>query len=61
MLDAKQRAEIDQSMAAMVELLPPMWRGLYTTSLDQGFTETESFALLKVYILSQGPHGPQIE
>jgi len=61
MLDPKQRAEMDQAMEGLVELLPPMWRRLYTACIAEGFTETESFALVKVYILSQGTHGPQIE
>lgn len=53
MLDAKQRAEIDQAMAAMVEMFPPLWRRLYEGCKAEGFSEVDSLSLLKTYILSQ--------
>ena len=54
MLDAKVRAEIDQSFEMMVEIFPPLWRGLFEGCREKGFTEEQAMELVKTYILSQG-------
>ena len=54
MLDAKLRAEIDQSFEMMVEMLPPLWRGLFEGCKAKGFTDDQAMELVKIYILSQG-------
>ncbi len=60
MLDDEIRSKIDQSTALMAEMWPPMWRNIYLSLVKEGFTEVESLDLLKVFILSQGTHGPQL-
>ncbi len=57
MLDDKQRAQIDQNLATMKELLPPIWMGLFVGCQDAGFNELQAFDLVKTYILSQNPNG----
>lgn len=57
MLDDKIRSELDQASAAMVEMLPPLWRRLYQKCIEVGFTETASLQLVKTYILSAGTNG----
>ena len=59
MLDDKFRAELDQKRAALVELMPVLWRELYLENIKLGFNDNESFELVKIYILSQGENGIQ--
>lgn len=57
MLDDKVRAELDQSRAAIIEVFPSIWRGLYLACVKEGFSELEAMELVKTYILSQGNNG----
>jgi len=57
MLDPKMAAEIEQGVAAIRELFPPVWRALSQECLKEGFTEAEAMDLVKTYILSQAPNG----
>ena len=57
MLDDAERANYEQAEALLVELFPPLWRQLYDGCVKQGFTEEQSLALLKAYILSQSSYG----
>ncbi len=57
MLDPKVAAETAQSIAAVSEMFPPMWWGLYKGNLDQGFTESQSLSLVKTFIMSMGNYG----
>lgn len=50
----KQLAEIDQCTKLMVDMLPPLWRGIYDGLLEQKFAKDEAMRLLCVYIFSQG-------
>ncbi len=50
MLDDTKRAEFDQSRAVLVEILPPLWKGLYDGLLRAGFDEKEAMTLLCEYI-----------
>ncbi len=54
MLDAKKRAELAQSVAALSEMCPPMWWGLFDGCRKEGFTDEQAMELVKVYIASQG-------
>lgn len=49
--------KIDQGMAMLADILPPMWRRIYRANREAGWDETKSFQLLQTYILSQCPHG----
>jgi hypothetical protein len=60
MLDPAARAMFDQGMAAMMELMPSLWHNLFIELQKTGFTESQSFDLLKVYILSQGINGVKL-
>ena len=57
MLDDKTRAELDQAVAALIELYPPTWRGLYLGCVSEGFTPDEALALVKTHILSNASEG----
>ena len=57
MLNDKERAELDQVMAACAEMFPRMCRSLYEGLKAEGFTEEQSFRLLIAYILSQNIKG----
>ena len=54
MLDPKERAALDQQVAALKELMPPVWWGLYRESIMQGFTPQQSLRLVQTYIVSNG-------
>jgi len=49
-MDPKQRAEMDQSLALMIDYYPTQWRQLYQRMLDEGFTKAEALEILKTYI-----------
>jgi endonuclease III len=57
MLNDKDRAEMDQGIAACAEMFPRMWHSLYEGLKAEGFTEEQSFRLLIAYILSQNIKG----
>lgn len=43
-------AKADQASKALADLLPSLWRGIYKGCVNQGFSESESLELLKIYI-----------
>jgi hypothetical protein len=53
----KQRAEVDQAAAWLVDSLPPLWHNLYKQCRKEGFTELQAFELVKTYILAQATNG----
>ena len=53
MLDPKKQAEYEQGTAALIEMLPPLWRGLYIGCVEQGFTGQDALDLVRTYIMSQ--------
>ena len=57
MLDETKRAETDQAIAQMEEVLPAMIWGLYEKYQESGFTEPQSFELVKIHVLgiAKGP------
>ena len=54
MINEKLRSDLEQCRAAMLEMLPVLWRGIYVKLLNEGFTEPQAIELLKAYIISQG-------
>jgi hypothetical protein len=50
MIDAKKRAELDQSLALMLEFYPIQWRQMYLRLVEEGFNETQALELVKTYI-----------
>jgi hypothetical protein len=57
MLDDKQRAEVDQAIAAFAEMYPRMWYSLYVELKVVGFTEEQAFRLVIAHVLSQNIKG----
>jgi hypothetical protein len=57
MINPKQRAELEQAQAMLVETLPPLWRGLYLNSVKEGFTKVQALELVKTFILSSASGG----
>lgn len=50
--DIRFQARLDQSIAGIVDNLPPLWRGLFDRLLSANFTQEQSIDLLKQYIHS---------
>ena len=50
MLDAELRAQLDQACAALSEVQPVLWWGLYAGMISQGFTNEQALELLKTFI-----------
>ena len=50
MINPKMQSDMDQAMAAMVEMFPPAWRGLYLGLVREGFTEEQAMRLLMAFI-----------
>jgi hypothetical protein len=46
---------MDEASTFLVATLPPMWRQMYAHCIEEGFTESQSLALVKTWIVSQGP------
>lgn len=53
MLDPIKQQQIEQSVAAMVEMWPPVWKGLYDRCIKQGFNEAQAMELVKAFIVGQ--------
>ena len=53
----KKDAELEQAIASFRDMVPRSWWSLYHGCMNQGFNETESFDLLKTYILSSHSGG----
>ena len=51
---------LDDASATVGDLFPGLWRRIYENSLVAGFNEIEAFDLVKIYILSQCPHGVHV-
>jgi len=51
MLDGSKRAQLDQDMAAIIDVFPPLWRGLFVQLCKEGFTESQAMELVKAYII----------
>jgi hypothetical protein len=51
------KAELDQALAMMRDLLPRQWWAIYCGSVEVGFTDPQAFALVQTYILGQCPAG----
>ena len=52
MMDPRLQAEMDQRRSQIVDLCPPLWRGVYLRCIEEGFTEEEAFKLLHTFILA---------
>lgn len=51
-MNEKEQSDFEQSVAAIAESYPPMWRRMYLNLLSEGFSKDESMDLLKTFILS---------
>lgn len=54
MITPKEKAEMDQSMALVADMLPLIWHNLFVNLCKQGFSELQALDLIKTYIMSQG-------
>lgn len=54
MITPKEKAEMDQSMVLVVDMLPLIWYNLFVNLCKQGFSELQALDLIKTYIMSQG-------
>jgi hypothetical protein len=45
-------SDMEQSGEFLKQNLPPLWWGIYKNCIESGFTEEQSFALVKQYIHS---------
>lgn len=54
---ATPRPDVDQSLAAVRDALPPLWYAVYRGCLITGFTADQAYQLTQVWILSQGRNG----
>ena len=52
MLDDKKRAELEQGRAELREVLPVLWKEMYT-GLKENFNDQQSWELLKVVVFAQ--------
>jgi hypothetical protein len=53
-VDPKLQAAVDQSIKAMVDMFPPLWRGIHQGLIAEGFTKEEAMQLLIAFIM-KGP------
>ena len=51
---------IEQAMAHVAELYPPHWMRLYGNLIKEGFDEKQAMEVLKVFILSMGINGVNV-
>jgi len=47
---AKKLRQLDENTTLMIDTFPSIWRGLYVGLCKEGFTELESFDLVKAFI-----------
>jgi hypothetical protein len=52
MLTPGEMSDVDQAHKAFLDVMPPFWRGIYDSLIEQKFTESQAFDLLKLYIQS---------
>jgi hypothetical protein len=52
MLDAKQRAEFDQSVAQFAELFPAVCWQAFERLKVEGFSEVQAMEIVKTYVLA---------
>jgi hypothetical protein len=57
MLDDKKNSEFEQNRSVLVEMLPPLWRGLYLGCINEGFTEEDAMRLVCAQILGSASGG----
>lgn len=55
MLDDSKRAQIDQELAEMAEVLPKGWRAIYLGCIAEGFSEEQAMRIIIAFI--QKPNG----
>jgi len=60
MLDPKTCAKMDQDREVLGELLPPLWRKLFTGCRREGFSKRESLTLVQTFIMTMA-HGHEKE
>jgi hypothetical protein len=57
-MNVKERQQFEQSLAALSEINPSVWWGLYTGNLRMGFTESQALLLVQTYIMAN--HGSPV-
>ena len=50
MIDPKQQSEIDQAMASVKEVYPPVCWSIYQDFEEKGFNECQSFELTRIIL-----------
>ena len=50
MLSDEMRAQVEQELMFMKEILPKAWWGLYEGCVKEGFSEVQALELVKAYI-----------
>ena len=55
--NAESQRQFDEAMTALIDIHPRMWRSMYLRLVEEGFNESQSLELVKVFILSQCPSG----
>lgn len=64
MLDDRKRAAFEQNAAEAGEIIPAMYRSLYTGFVTHGFRPEEAMALVQTYIVKDcagGLHLPKVD
>lgn len=51
-MNPKDKAQLDQSAAALKELMPTMWWAVYSGCVNKGFTPDQAIKLTVAYIQS---------
>lgn len=52
MLDPLKSHVMEQGRATLIEVLPPLWYGLYSECIVQGFQPEQAMDLVKTYIMA---------
>lgn len=50
--DVLNLQDLDQAVATVGDMWPPLWRRIYDNLLSEGFTEQQAMSLLKTYIMA---------
>lgn len=55
----KIKHDMEQATAAMRDMMPALWYGLYRGCVEKGFNPDQAIHMVYAYILSQCPAGIQ--
>lgn len=57
MLNPKEQHDAEQGSAYLAEFLPPAWWGIYSGCLKEGFSEAQSFELVRSWMMAMCMRG----